>query len=231
MSNKEKSEIRVRLENALLILVGLLLVAGMISVHRGGLDWFANIHWSGITPLRWVALVLTACVTLVLQYYVLLLLRYSFFRHLFWLLPAIWLVSNGMTVINRFIEGEYGRALTGWIPLTDLGGWLIALVYFPVLIGGGIAAAVADSGGFIMSQACAYAHAVLETARTASSGMWPFIQAHLGAFKDILLESFKHQVAAGQEQGRAFLDFGREGLFRLPHWLLGLGYTFSCIAL
>ena len=231
MLKTEKSEIRVRLENLVLIIVGILLVAGMLALFRGGLDWFSNTAWSRVSVLKWIVVGLIAFVALVFQYYLLLLLRYSLLKHLFWLLPVLWLVNNGLIVVQNFIEGEYHRALSGWIPLTDLFGWLISVVYFPLLVGGGAMAAIADSSGFVMTQACAYAHAVLETASVSNGSVLSYIYGHIGAFWDILADSFKQQVAAGHAGSRHFLDFGQNGLFRLPHWLLTLGYTFSCIAL
>ena len=221
----------VRLENTVLIIVGIVMVAGMLAMFRGGADWFNNIHWSKISVLKWIVLGVIGFIALLFQYYLLLLFRYSFLKHLFWFLPVLWLVNNGLIVIGRFIDSEYHRAVTDWIPLTDLFGWLISLVYFPLLVGGGAMSAIADSSGFVMSQACAYAHAVLETARVSNGSVVSFIAHHVGAFWDIITNSFKNQVAWENAGNRPFIDFTQNGLFRMPHWMLNLGYTFSCIAL
>ena len=231
MLKKGKSEMLVRLENTVLIIVGIVLVLGMLAMFRGGADWFNNIHWSKISVLKWIVLGVIGFIALLFQYYLLLLFRYSFLKHLFWFLPALWLINNGLIVIGRFIDSEYHRAVTGWIPLTDLFGWLISLVYFPLLVGGGAMSAIADSGGFVMSQACAYAHAVLETARVSNGSVVSFIGHHVGALWDIITNSFKNQVAWENAGSRPFIDFTQNGLFRMPHWMLNLGYTFSCIAL
>jgi hypothetical protein len=231
MLKKEKSELLVRLENTVLIIVGIVMVAGMLALYRGGMDWFTNIQWAKISVLKWVALGGIVLVTLVFQYYLLLLLRYSLLKHLFWFLPVLWLVNNGLIVIERFIQGEYHQAIGGYIPLTDLFGWLISLVYFPLLIGGGAISAIADSGGFVMTQACSYAHAVFEAARVSNGSVVSFIGHHVGAFWDILTDSFKKQVAWDYAGSRPFIDITQNGLFRMPNWMLNLGYTFSCIAL
>ena len=120
MAKSDKGEIRVRLENLALIIFGAVLVVSMIVLYRGGIGWFQDVSWSRVSVLKWVAIGTFSAAGLVLEYYLLLLLRYSILRHLLWLLPVIWLFHNGLIVIQRFIEGEYHHALTGWIPVLSV---------------------------------------------------------------------------------------------------------------
>jgi hypothetical protein len=229
MARGEKSEIRIRLENTALIVFGAVLVVSMIVLYRGGIAWFSDIPWSKVTVLKWVAIGLVSAVGLVLQYYLLLLLRYSILRHLLWLLPVIWLVHNGLIVIQRFIEGEYHQALTGWIPITDLVGWFLSALYLPLLVAGGAVTAIADSAGYTLSAACQYAHATLNVAGISG---WDMI-THLGkvfdVFRHLVSDSFIQQISSKYAESRPFMDFGPEGLFRVPHWLFNIGYAFVCI--
>ncbi len=39
----------------------------------------------------------------------------------------------------------------GWVPLGDLLGWLLSAVYLPLLVGSGVAVAIIDSSGSMLS--------------------------------------------------------------------------------
>jgi len=229
MAKSDKGEIRVRLENLALIIFGAVLVVSMIVLYRGGIGWFQDVSWSRVSVLKWVAIGTFSAAGLVLEYYLLLLLRYSILRHLLWLLPVIWLFHNGLIVIQRFIEGEYHHALTGWIPVTDLVGWFLSALYLPLLLAGGAVTAVADSAGFTMSAACHYAHATLDVAGISGWDMLTHLGKVFEVFRDLISNSFIQEVSSKYASGRPFMDFGPEGLFRLPHWIFNIGYSFVCV--
>jgi len=221
-----RSEIRERLENAVLIIIGAVIVCWIIVLYRGGVDWFSATHWGKITILEWAGIGLISFITLLVQYYLLMVLRHSLVRHLFWLLPALWIVNNALLVVDRFIQGQYGRALTGWLPLTDLVGWLLSVVYFPLLAGGGAVVAIADSHSYLLTPACHYANAALETTGV-SGGLFNLLVHHLGVFWDMVSNSFLKEVVT--KGVRPFVDFSTGGMLRLPHWFFNFGYSFVCV--
>lgn len=221
------SEIRERLENAGLMLLGLGLLAGIIIAYRGGVDWFGAVAWSRLGVLHWIVIAVVAPVTLVAQYYLLLLLRHSILKHLFWLLPVLWLANNGFLVVQRFIESEYGRAVPDWLPVTDLVGWLLSLLYFPILAGGGIVAAIADSQGFMLTQACHMANVTMETFGMTGGDVVSYMVKYFDVLWDLVSRSFMDNVMAGGH--RPFVDVSVDGLLRLPHWFFDLGYGVSCL--
>lgn len=223
------SETRERLENVGLILLGLGLVAGLIIAYRGGVDWFGTVAWSRIGVLHWIIIAVVIPVTLVAQYYLLLLLRHSLLKHLFWLLPVLWLVDNALLILHRFIESEYGRAMPDWLPVTDLVGWLLSLLYFPTLIGGGIVAAIADSQGFMLTQACHVANVTMETFGMTGGDVLSYMARYFDVLRDLVSDSFMRNVMA--EGHRPFVDVSVDGLLRLPHWFFDLGYGFSCLTI
>lgn len=229
MLEKEKSEIRIRLEIAALIIMGVVVVAVIIMLTRGGVDWFTDSAWSKVSVGGWIAVAVIAAVALSLQYYLLILLRFRILRHVFWLLPAIWLLHNGLLVIQRLMESEAGEALTGWLPLTDLFGWLLSAVFLPLLAGGGAVAAIIDSGSIMPIQACQAANMALNAAGIGNQDIFSRLIDHFDVFWDLLSESFRRQVAMEYATSRPFLDFGASGFFNLPYWFFNCGYYFSCI--
>ena len=131
-----KTEERAWQQNLALIAAGFVLTGIIILISRGE-SWFTATAWPRISVIRWIAAGVILPVGALLQYYFLMLLRHSFWKYVLWLLPAIWLYNNGMVGIQRLFDSEGGLALTGWIPITDLLGWLMAVIFWPMFIAGG----------------------------------------------------------------------------------------------
>lgn len=229
--NINKTETRDIKINIAIVITGIALVIGLIIYSRGGVSWFTNTAWSQVSIVKWIVIVVTVGIALVIQYYFLLLLRHSFVKYLvFWLLPIIWLFNNGSVAIHRLFESAAEETfLTGWIPITDLIGWLMGTVYVPLLVVGGIVVALIDSGGFFLAQACNIAGMALDITGTSFgdliSGGFKFI----GIFLDLLGNSFMQEFVTENLRNRPFFDLSLSGVFSLPHWFYSAGYSFSCI--
>lgn len=226
----DESESRERLINSALIALGLGVAAVMIVLARSGFDWLTQTAWSKITLTGWLAILFIVCIILPVQYYLLVLLRHRILKHIFWLLPAAWLFLNGLIVIQRLMESEAGEALTGWLPLTDLVGWLLCVAFFPLLIGAGAIMAIIDSTSIVLSQACQSAELALTAAAVGDKDPIPRLFSYLDVFAGLISDSFRQQVAVEHATARPFLDFGSSGLFNLPYWFFKIGYNFSCMA-
>jgi len=228
INKQETREFRV---NIAIVITGIALVIGLIIYSRGGAGWFTTTAWSQVSILKWIVIVVTLGITIVLQYYLLMLLRHSLVKYLvFGLLPAIWLFINGLTAIQRLFESAAEDTfLTGWIPITDLMGWLLGAVYIPVLVGGGIVVAIIESGSLLLSQACQIAGMVLDVTGTSLWGFVTDVVKFIGVFFDLLGNSFLQEIAMENLRNRSFFDFSLTGIFSLPQWFYSIGYSFTCI--
>ena len=227
--DKEKSLLRKRLENLAWLLGGLLLAAGIIMAYRGGTDWFGNAAWDKVTGLEWFVIAVLVSLALLLQYGLIHLLRFTLFKHVLWLLPATWLFINGLLVIQRLMESEQGLAASGFVPLTDLVGWVLSAAYLPLLAAGGAVAAIVDSHSLIPSNACHYGNAVADVFGVSNRDLMDWAHEYFDVLWDLVSESFVRQVAPEYAGQRPFIDFSQDGLLALPHWFFNFGYTFSCI--
>jgi hypothetical protein len=225
----DKREQRVRLQSLALLTTGIALVVVLIIISRGGIDWFTRTAWGRVSPLKWAAITSMLGVALVVQFWFLMLLRYSPAKILLWLLPVIWLFNNALAAIQNLLDSSAGIAITGWIPITDLIGWLTGAVYFPLLVGGGAATALIDSSGVMLTQACRYAGIAFDTAGIAPGDIISGILNYIKMFWNLISESFMREIAIEYSKNRSFFDFSLSGAFSLPHWLFSVGYSFTCI--
>lgn len=216
--------------NVIVTVTGILLVTGFIIYSRG-FNWFTGSAWSQISIIKYVIAITVLVTAIALQYYFLMLFRYSTARILvFWLLPAIWLFNNCLVAIHRLFESSAeATSLTGWVPITDLIGWLLGVVFVPLFLAGGVIVAIIDSGGFMLSQVCNLAGMVVDITGNSFTDIISGSSRFLGTFMDLLVDSFMDEVIRGNSTGRAFLDLSLSGIFNLPNWLFSAGYSFSCI--
>ena len=170
-------------------------------------------------------------IAVVLQYYFLMLLRHSVVKYLvLWLLPVIWLFNNGLVALHRLFESAANEAwLTGWIPVTDLIGWLLGGVFFPSIIGGGVVVGIIDSGGSFMSQVCSIAGISMGITGTSIWDVLSHVPQFLHLFWDQVVHSFMHAVFPEDLKSRSFFDIGLDSLVSLPYWLYSVGYSVTCI--
>lgn len=226
MDKKESREIQV---NTAVIVAGIAIVTGLI-VYSRGLSWFSSTSWARVPVIDWVIIVAILGAVLVFQYYFLMLLRYSIARFLIlWLLPVVWLFNNGLVAIQRIFDVAAETSLTGWIPITDLIGWLLGAVYFPMLIGGGVIVALLDSSSILLAQVCNVAGMTVEVTGTS---VWDFFSGLFEFFRlffQLLGNSFLHEVITDNLKNQSFFDLGLSGVFRLPRWFYSAGYSFTCI--
>ena len=156
MDKQEQREQRI---NYGLMITGCLLVIGLLLIYREGLVWFTSARWSTVSVISWVSISVVMGIALVLQYFFFMLLRYSVLKYfVLWFIPAMWLFNNGIVAMHRFLDWTTDIiSPVGWIPLGDLLGWLLSAVYLPLLVGSGVAIAIIDSSGSMLTQACYYA--------------------------------------------------------------------------
>ena len=231
MLNVNKKEIRDTKINIAIVITGIVLVIGLIIYSRGGVGWFTSTAWSQVSIIKWVFIVAILGIALVLQYYFLLLLRYSIAKYLvLWLLPIIWLFNNGLVAMHRLFESaDEQTLLTGWIPITDLMGWLLGAVFLPLLVGGGSVVAIIDSSSLILLQACRIAGIAFEV---TGISFWDFVTnvfRFIRVFLDLLGNSFMQEIVTENLKNRSFFDLSLSGIFSLPHWFYSAGYSFTCI--
>ena len=217
----DKRESREKLLNIAALVTGVALVLCLI-IYTRDISWFTSSVWSQVSIIKCIIIAVVLGFFLVVQYYFLMLFRYSIARILvFWLLPIIWLFNNGLVAIHRLFESAAEEtSLTGWIPVTDLAGWLTGAVFFPLFTGGGIAVGIIDSVSQLLSQACNVAGMSPD-----SGGIISFITTYL----ELLGSSFLQVVLSVNSGGRSFFDLGLSGIFNLPNWFFSAGYSFTCI--
>jgi hypothetical protein len=222
INKTEKIATRV---NIAVVVVGMLLVAGL-TVYVRGAGWISATAWSQVSIFRWIAIVLILGLAVATQYYAMLLLRYSIVKYLvLWLPPIFWLFMNGLVALRRLFESAAeATLLSGFIPVTDLIGWLTGAIYAPLLIGGGLMVAMVDAAGQILDQACQVVGFTGD-----GGGFLAGLSSSIGMFLDLLGSSFMREVVMEHQRNRAFFDFGLDGVFGFPHWLFSAGYSFTCI--
>ena len=227
----DKIEKRRVLVNLTLVLFSIILALMMVIYTRGGLAWFSNASWSRVSWLDWLLIIAVTAIALPVQYFIFNLLRYSIVRYLvLWLLPVIWLFNNGMVAIQRLLEfAADDTFITGWIPITDLIGWLLGVVFFPMLIAGGVIVALVDSASVLFIDICRVAGVALDISGASFMGILGHVWEFLGTYLDLLYDSFKSEVITEDLQQRSFWDLGINGVFRLPRWLHSAGYHVACI--
>ena len=227
----DKREAREKWLNIALVMVGLALVICLIVYARWDLSWFTDTAWAKVGIVKWIAVVIILSISLVLQYYFLMLLRHSIVKYLvLWLLPIIWLFNNGLVAIHRLFESAADSTfLTGWIPITDLVGWLLGAVFFPSLVGGGAIVGIIDSGGNFMVQVCSIAGIAMHVTGTSVLDILSHAPKFLHLFWDQVVNSFMHAVFPENLKTRSFFDLSLDSILSLPHWFYSAGYTFTCI--
>ncbi len=228
MNKKEQLEKR---NNIILLLVGFFLVIGLLVIYREGVTWFTLTKWPYVSVASWISIGVIFSVSLALQYYFLMLLRYSFFKYIIlWFIPIIWLFNNGLVVMHRFFDWTTDIVSpTGWLPLGELLGWLLSAIFLPILVGGGAVVAIIDASGTMLTQACYYAGIALDVAGVSSSDIISYSINFINITWDLLSNSFVQQVISEKSMSRPFMDFSLSSVFSLPYWVLSIGYSFTCL--
>ena len=229
----DKKEQREKRTNFILLGIACLLVVGLLLIYREGLTWFSSTRWSDVSVLRWVAIGSIIILSLLVQYYFFLLLRYSFFKYLvLWFIPIAWLFNNGIVAMHRFLDWTTDIiSPAGWIPLGDLLGWLLSAVFFPVLVGGGAVVAIIDSSSSMLTQACYYAGIAMDVASVSPSNIFSYSLKIINVFWDVTSNAFVQEVFANIGNDRSLLSFNLSHTFALPYWILSIGYSFTCIVI
>jgi hypothetical protein len=207
------------------------LVIGLLVIYREGITWFTITKWSHVSIASWISIDVIFSVSLALQYYFLMLLRYSFFKYLIlWFIPIIWLFNNSLVVMHRFFDWTTNIVSpAGWFRLGELLGWLLSAVFLPILVGGGAVVAIIDASGSMLTQACYYAGIALDVAGVSSSDIISYSINFINITWDLLSNSFVQQVISEKSMSRPFMDFSLSSLFSLPYWVLSVGYSFTCL--
>jgi hypothetical protein len=227
----DKKEQLIKRNNFILLFAGLFLVIGLLLIYREGLVWFTATKWSHVSVMRWISIGVILSVSLALQYYFFILLRYSFFKYLvLWLIPAIWLFNNGLVALHRFFDWTTDIVSpAGWVPIGELLGWLLSAVYAPVLVGGGTVVAIIDSGGSMLTEACYYAGIAMDVAGVSGWNIISYSMNFINVIWDLLSNSFVQEVMKERAMNRSFVDFSLSSIFSLPYWVLSIGYSFTCL--
>ncbi|MFT5426430.1 MAG: hypothetical protein ACI9ZT_001371 [Gammaproteobacteria bacterium] len=214
MDSKDQIEKR---NNFIIVLSGIILVVGLILIYREGLSWFSLTRWSQVSTLSWAYIIAIFAISLILQYYFLMLLRYSSFKYLvLWFIPIIWLVNNGLVAMHRFLDWTTDIiSPSGWIPL----------------VGSGVIVAMIDSSSSMLTQACYYAGIALDVAGITPGNIVAYSLNHLSVLWDLVSNSFVQEITANDMNDRAFLDFNLSSTFSLPYWVLSIGYSCTCIVI
>jgi hypothetical protein len=227
----DKKDKREKLNNIIIVFFGVVLVIGLLIFTRGGLSWFTDTSWSKVSNIKWVSIAVVLCVSLVLQFYFLLLLRYSSLKFLvLWLIPIIWVVNNGLAAVHLFLEwtADYVSP-AGWIPVGDLISWMFGAVYFPLLIGAGMIVALIDSSSFMLTQACYYAGIAVDAAGISPRDIIDYGFNFISVFWDLISDSFVKELALDNIKNRSLWDFNLTGISSLPNWFFSVSYSFTCM--
>lgn len=229
----DKLEKREKRSNMIFMLVGLILSIGLLLIYREGITWFSAVRWSDISIISWVSISTIIGVALVLQYFFLMLLRYSVIKYfVLWFIPIIWLFNNGIVALHRFFDWTTDIiSPAGWVPLGDLLGWLLSAVYFPLLIASGIVVAIIDSSSSMLTQACYYAGIAMDVANISPWNIVSYSLNFLSVVWDLISNSFIQEIVAQHTSDRQFLEFNLSNTFSLPYWVLSIGYSFTCIVI
>ena len=229
----DKREQREKRSNIVLIIIGILLALVLIIIPRGGFDWFTSTSWSHVSVFKWGFIVVILSLSLVLQYYFLMLLRYSVLKYfVLWFLPIMWMFNNGLVAMHRFLDWTTDiHSPVGWMPITDLLSWLLGSVFSPSLIGFGVVAAIIDSSGAMLTQACYYAGIAMDVAGISPWHVIDYGMNFISVFWDMISNSFVQEVIKESSGNRSFFDLSLSGAFSLPNWLVSIGYSFTCVVI
>lgn len=229
----DKIEQREKKTNMILMFVGLLLSVGLLLIYREGITWFSSAQWSALSIMSWVSIGVIFTVALVLQYFFLMLLRYSVFKYfVLWFIPVIWLFNNGLVALHRFFDWTTDIVSpVGWIPLGDLLGWLLSAVYSPLLLASGVVIAIIDSNSTMLTQACYYAGIAMDVANISPWNIVSYSMNFLSVLWDLVSNSFVQEIASLQTTNRQFLEFNLSNTFSLPYWVMSIGYSVTCIVI
>lgn len=223
-------EIKKR-NNIIYLLFGYILVLTLLIVFREGIYWFKSTQWSAVSTLSWVSISIVLILFSVLQYYFILLLRYSFIKYIvIYIIPIVWLVNNGLAGMHRFMD--YTNEVTSsavWVPIGDLLGWLLGVIYFPLLVGSGVIIAVIDSSGSMLTQACYYIGIAIDVTGISSSSIFSYSVNVLNIILDMLSNTFVQNVMNEIGNNRSIINFNLSNILSLPYWFLNIGYNISCI--
>jgi hypothetical protein len=227
----DKKEQIIKRNNILYVFSGILLVVALLLIYREGLNWFKLTRWSDVSILRWLGISSILVVALILQFYFIMLLRYSFFKYLvLWFIPVIWLFNNGIVALHRFFDWTTDIVSpAGWIPIGELIGWLLSAIFSPMLIGGGMIVAIIDSSGSMLTQACYYAGIAMDITGVSGWNIISHAMNFIDVMWDLLSNSFVQEVMKERAMNRSFLDFSLSSIFSLPYWILSIGYNFTCL--
>jgi hypothetical protein len=228
MDKKEQIEKR---NNIIILITGIFLVIGLLVIYREGITWFTATKWSHVSVASWIGIGVILSVSLLLQYYFLMLLRYSFIKYIvLWFVPLMWLFNNSLVAMHRFFDWTTDIVSpAGWSPIGELLGWMLSAVYLPMLVGGGAIVAIIDSSGSMLTQACYYAGIALDVADVSGWNIISYSMNFISVTWDLLSNSFVQQVITERLTNRPFLDFSLSSVFSLPYWVLSIGYSFVCI--
>ena len=227
----DKKEIREKKLNLILVAIGIILALVLIIIPRGGLSSITSTNWSDISLLKWILIAGAFFIALVLQYYLLLLLRYSFLKYLvLWMIPIIWVFSNGLVAMHRFLDWTTDIVSpAGWLPITDLISWILGAVFLPSLIGCGIIAAMIDTSVNALSQACYYANIAMDVANISPWNFIDYSMNFISVLWDLISNSFVQEVIKERSAQRSFFDISFSDAFSLPQWIVDIGYSFTCL--
>lgn len=228
MDKKEQIEKR---NNFIFLLIGILLTVGLLLIYRDGLNWFSHTKWTKVSVVSWLTVSVILGISLLVQYYSLLLIRYSFVKYIvLWFIPIMWLFNNGIVAMHRFLDWTTDIVSpTGWIPVGDLIGWLLAAIFSPLLLGSGVVIAIIDSTSIMLTEACYYAGIALDITGVSATNIFSSVMNSIGIFWDIISNSFVQDIMAVTSQDRSLLEFNLSHAFSLPYWVLSIGYSISCI--
>ncbi len=226
--DKDKKEQRA---NYILLIIGCSLLIGLLFIYREGTTWFTSILWPYVSVVSWIVIGVSLSIALALQYYLLMLLRYSVIKYfVFWFIPILWLFNNGIVAMHRFLNWTTDIVSpVGWIPIGDLVGCLLGVIYFPLLLIGGVIVAIIDSSSAMLTQACYYARIAMDFTNTSSSDIISYSLTSCKVLWDIAANFFIQEMTAQHISNRQFLEFDLSNIFSLPYWVLGIGYSFTCI--
>ena len=229
----DKKEIREKRYNLITLLVGIALSIGLLFIYREGLAWFSATQWSKVSIISWVSIGITLGIALVLQYYFLMLLRYSAVKYIvLWFIPIAWLFNNGLVAMHRFLDWTTDIVSpAAWLPLGDLLGWLLSAVYLPLLIGSGVIIGIIDSSSSMLTQACYYAGIAMEVAGISPANIISYSLNLLSVYWDLISNAFVQEIVTETMKNRDFFEFNLSNIFSLPYWVFSIGYSFTCIVI
>ena len=219
--------------NIIIIFAGIVIVLSSLMINHGWLTWFSSIRWAEVSTISWILISSILSVGLVLQYFFLTLLRYSVIKYfMLWLMPVIWLFNNSLVALNVFFD--WTRDIVspiGWVPLGDLLGWLLSVVYLPLLLASGVVVAIIDLISATLSQTCYYGKIAMDVANISPWNIVSYSMNYLSVLWDLVSNSFTQEIASLRTVNREFLEFNLSNTFSLPYWILNIGYSFTCITI